>query len=33
LIDRRIVVLLLAGGLVFALVVTAVPSIRDPRRR
>ncbi|GAA4475213.1 UDP-N-acetylglucosamine--decaprenyl-phosphate N-acetylglucosaminephosphotransferase [Rhodococcus olei] len=26
--DRRIVVLLLAGGLVFALVVTAVPSLR-----
>ncbi|AOW94825.1 undecaprenyl-phosphate alpha-N-acetylglucosaminyl 1-phosphate transferase [Rhodococcus sp. WMMA185] len=26
--DRRVVVLLLAGGLVFALVVTAVPSIR-----
>ena len=31
--DRRIVVLLLAGGLVFALVVTAVPSFRDPSRR
>ncbi|QBJ97966.1 undecaprenyl/decaprenyl-phosphate alpha-N-acetylglucosaminyl 1-phosphate transferase [Rhodococcus sp. ABRD24] len=29
LIDRRIVVLLVAGGLVFALVVTAVPSWRD----
>ncbi|MFC7449509.1 glycosyltransferase family 4 protein [Rhodococcus daqingensis] len=28
LIDRRIVVLLVAGGLVFALVVTAVPSLR-----
>lgn len=28
LIDRRLVVLLLAGGLVFALVVTAVPSLR-----
>jgi UDP-GlcNAc:undecaprenyl-phosphate GlcNAc-1-phosphate transferase len=28
LIDRRIVVLLVAAGLVFALVVTAVPSIR-----
>ncbi|WP_072688175.1 glycosyltransferase family 4 protein [Rhodococcus marinonascens] len=26
--DRRVVVLLVAGGLVFALVVTAVPSIR-----
>jgi UDP-GlcNAc:undecaprenyl-phosphate GlcNAc-1-phosphate transferase len=26
--DRRIVVLMLAGGLVFALVVTAVPSLR-----
>ena len=31
--DRRLVVLLLAGGLVFALVVTAVPSFRDPGRR
>jgi UDP-GlcNAc:undecaprenyl-phosphate GlcNAc-1-phosphate transferase len=31
--DRRIVVLLLAGGLVFALIVTAVPSLRgDPDR-
>ena len=29
LIDRRIVVLLVAGGLVFALVVTAVPSLRQ----
>ncbi|MBJ8341204.1 MULTISPECIES: glycosyltransferase family 4 protein [Antrihabitans] len=28
LIDRRIVVLIFAGGLVFALVVTAVPSLR-----
>ena len=28
LIDRRVVVLLVAGGLVFALVVTAVPSFR-----
>ncbi|MET4613212.1 UDP-GlcNAc:undecaprenyl-phosphate GlcNAc-1-phosphate transferase [Rhodococcus sp. PvR044] len=28
LLDRRIVVLLVAGGLVFALVVTAVPSLR-----
>ena len=27
--DRRVVVLLLAGGLVFALVVTAVPSLRE----
>ncbi|MGB3770710.1 MAG: MraY family glycosyltransferase [Rhodococcus sp. (in: high G+C Gram-positive bacteria)] len=33
LIDRRVVVLLLAGGLVFALVVTAVPSFRDSPRR
>ncbi|MDV7198805.1 MraY family glycosyltransferase [Rhodococcus kroppenstedtii] len=32
LVDRRIVILLFAGGLVFALVVTAVPSVRDPRR-
>ena len=29
LLDRRVVVLLLAGGLVFALVVTAVPSMRE----
>lgn len=29
LLDRRIVVLMLAGGLVFALVVTAVPSLRE----
>lgn len=29
LIDRRVVVLLVAGGLVFALVVTAVPSLRS----
>ncbi|KAA0018094.1 glycosyltransferase family 4 protein [Antrihabitans cavernicola] len=29
LIDRRVVVLLVAGGLVFALVVTAVPSLRE----
>ena len=28
LLDRRVVVLLVAGGLVFALVVTAVPSLR-----
>ncbi|TSD93898.1 undecaprenyl/decaprenyl-phosphate alpha-N-acetylglucosaminyl 1-phosphate transferase [Skermania sp. ID1734] len=28
LIDRRVVVLLVAGGLVFALIVTAVPSLR-----
>jgi len=28
LIDRRVVVLLVAGGLVFALVVTAVPTFR-----
>lgn len=38
LLDRRAVVLLMAGGLVFALVVTAVPSLRHddagrPRRR
>lgn len=33
LIDRRIVVLLVAAGLVFALVVTAVPSIRVERAR
>ncbi|MFC4605742.1 glycosyltransferase family 4 protein [Rhodococcus kronopolitis] len=31
LIDRRLVVLLVAGGLVFALVVTAVPSLRVQR--
>jgi UDP-GlcNAc:undecaprenyl-phosphate GlcNAc-1-phosphate transferase len=31
LLDRRVVVLLLAGGLVFALVVTAVPSMREGR--
>ncbi|MEV0948294.1 MraY family glycosyltransferase [Rhodococcus sp. NPDC049939] len=30
--DRRVVVLLLAGGLVFALVVTAVPSIRGQQQ-
>ncbi|MBF6248174.1 undecaprenyl-phosphate alpha-N-acetylglucosaminyl 1-phosphate transferase, partial [Nocardia elegans] len=28
LMDRRLVVLLMAGGLVFALVVTAVPGLR-----
>lgn len=36
LIDRRVVVLLVAGGLVFALVVTAVPSwrgLQEDRRR
>ncbi|MGY2060629.1 undecaprenyl-phosphate alpha-N-acetylglucosaminyl 1-phosphate transferase, partial [Nocardia gipuzkoensis] len=36
LIDPRLVVLLFAAGLVFALFVTAVPSLRDvigPRRR
>ncbi|MDJ0395681.1 MraY family glycosyltransferase [Rhodococcus sp. G-MC3] len=33
LIDRRIVVLLVAAGLVFALVVTAVPTIRLDRAR
>ncbi|WP_107987009.1 MraY family glycosyltransferase [Rhodococcus sp. OK519] len=32
LIDRRVVVLLVAGGLVFALVVTAVPSWRGLRQ-
>ena len=26
--DRRIVVLMMAGGLVFALVVTAIPGLR-----
>ncbi|WP_068278933.1 glycosyltransferase family 4 protein [Aldersonia kunmingensis] len=31
--DRRIVVLLLAGGLVFALIVTAVPSLRGDADR
>lgn len=31
--DRRIVVLLVAGGLVFALVVTAVPSLRVQQLR
>jgi UDP-GlcNAc:undecaprenyl-phosphate GlcNAc-1-phosphate transferase len=31
LLDRRLVVLLVAGGLVFALVVTAVPSLRVQR--
>lgn len=33
LIDRRVVVLLVAGGLVFALVVTAVPSLRNQQQR
>jgi UDP-GlcNAc:undecaprenyl-phosphate GlcNAc-1-phosphate transferase len=36
LIDRRVVVLLVAAGLVFALVVTAVPSwrgLQEDRRR
>lgn len=33
LIDRRVVVLLVAGGLVFALVVTVVPSLRDQQQR
>jgi len=36
LIDRRVVVLLVAAGLVFALVVTAVPSwrgLQQDRRR
>ncbi|MEV0360439.1 MraY family glycosyltransferase [Nocardia sp. NPDC050697] len=32
LMDRRLVVLLMAGGLVFALVVTAVPGIRQRQR-
>ncbi|MFE3293118.1 glycosyltransferase family 4 protein [Rhodococcus sp. NPDC059234] len=33
LLDRRLVVLLVAGGLVFALVVTAVPSLRVQQDR
>ncbi|WP_067646221.1 MraY family glycosyltransferase [Nocardia harenae] len=32
LMDRRLVVLLMAGGLVFALVVTAVPGVRQRQR-